>query len=61
MLDIAYLAEANITASEIETHRFWKKACSSNSLGNSFLCFMDLAWYNDIYVYWSIMYETHGT
>ena len=63
MFDEAYLVEANITAAEILKERAWKKilGCDlTKPFGEAFISCMNLARYNDILAYWSIMYGTHG-
>ena len=63
MYDEAYLVEASITAAEILKDRAWSKILGrdlTKPFGEPFINCMDLAWYNNIIVYWSIMYGTHG-
>lgn len=64
MFDIAYLVEASITAAQILKDRAWSKilCCDlTNHFGEAFINCMDLARYDNVLVYWSIMYGTHGT
>lgn len=63
MLDIAYIVEANIAAAEILKVRAWNKilGCDlTKPFGEAFINCMDLARCNDVFIYWSIMYGTHG-
>lgn len=64
MFDIAYLVEANITLAEILRDRAFTKVLGSDltkPFGDAFIHCMDLARYNNVLAYWSIMYGTHGT
>lgn len=63
MLDIAYIVEANIASAEILKDRAFNKilGCDlTNPFGDAFIHCMDLARCNYVFIYWSIMYGTHG-
>lgn len=64
MFDIAYLVEASITASEILRDRSWKKIfdCDlTKPFTGAFFHCLNIDRYNNLIMYWSIMYGTHGT
>lgn len=62
MFDIAYLPEASVEAMLIEKSKLWEKILKIDlsKPGAGFIEGMELAWYNEIGLYWSIIYYTHG-
>lgn len=62
MFDIAYLPEASVEAVRIEKSKLWEKILKIDlsKPGAAFIECMELARYDEIRLYWSIIYYTHG-